>query len=203
MNSAYNILIISIAIIILFSSAFLVYQYYQNKSLIIRPAPLYKVVKPISFEEFLNVSIGFFKDNNITLKLPTWFPDNIKPVSVWYAPHGSFIAIIAFDVHYVTNYRDAIAGVEIDIISYLSNISENTLIKDVKKLRENGIDAVFYKINGMYVLGIKDDHQGYRVLYVYDISNKIRYIFGVKINSGVTYDELLMMVKSMKPIKIT
>jgi len=205
MKISYKVLIFIFSIFIL-SGIFIIY-YKKNQEFPIGPAPIYKIIKPISLEEFLSISRDISREYNLSIKLPTYLPDDLKPVAVWYKP---FIAVIAFDNENILSYDMAKVTIEIDLISYpprsnLSNVYkwlQNLLNKSVKKLREKGINAYILKIGDMLAEVIEKDANGNKIIFLYDPRGGLRYLFSAKASSPVSIKDLLEMVKSMKPVNL-
>ena len=71
------------------------------------PPPLWKAVKPITLEEYL-------ESINWTIYLPAWLPDGLRPVAVW--KKGN-IAVIAYDYGHVENYEEAALTIDLAVYS--------------------------------------------------------------------------------------
>ena len=212
----FGILGIIVAIIVIASICYFSLSPLNTPSNYIRehkiiPPSISDVVKPISFKEFLNKCIGFLKKHNATLLLPTWIPGNLKPVAVWYAPHSNFIAIIVYDNKSVKSPYEAKFGFELDFLSYPpnANFTNTTKFEWLKKVLEDtikveakkGFKSHLYIINGLLIHGIEKEAHDYIIIEVYDVKNGLKYVFGCKCGCGITYEDLLRVVKSLKPVK--
>lgn len=131
------------------------HQSYKYTASFPRPAPLYRVVEPVSLDKFLNATKDIFKRYNATLKLPTWLPDNCKPVAVWYKL--PLVAIIAYDNRSISNYDEARITVEIALMR--RDITKAKLLKSlqrwIEELRSRGRDAILIQLNGTYIVLVK------------------------------------------------
>ncbi len=70
------------------------------------PAPLYDIIKPITYEEYLEL----LSNKGKTVYLPTYLPDDLRPVAVWV--EGDY-ALIAYAEEPVENYGYAPMGIEL------------------------------------------------------------------------------------------
>ena len=134
------------------------------------------------------------------MKLPTWLPDNCKPVAVWYKL--PLVAIIAYDNRSISNYDEARITVEIALMR--RDITKAKLLKSlqrwIEELRSRGRDAILIQLNGTYIVLVKnlwDLH----IAYIYDLDGNLEYTVTVKSQYSFTY--LIKIIESMKPIDDT
>lgn len=191
-----RIILIGILIITIITAYIGITIINSQKNISSRPVPLYKFVKPVSLKEFLNDTMNLFRKHNSILMLPTWMPDNLKPVAVWYKK-SPFIAVVAYDSQQVKNYVEAKAGIEISFMSFTPN--NETLQSKIQHLKEAGRNATVIYIDSNPIKIIWNLN-GYNVAYIYDKKNNIQYTLGIKTEINITINDLIKIIKSMKAI---
>ncbi len=167
----------------------------------VREAPLYEVVEPISFEEFIDLAGEYIVGEGLVLKLPTELPEGVMPVAVWFTE--PFLAVIAYDSGVVESYVNASMYIEVSPLdSFLYSFDEDELMDEfrrfVAEIRLNGREAFVTRVDGFYVIVAYSDLRSYTA-YVYDLDGGFRYVIVAR-NLSLPND-MLNIVASMEPIE--
>ena len=163
-------------------------------------APLYKAVKPISYEEYLR----WVKKQRFTIYLPTWLPEGLKPVAVW--KKGSY-ALIAYARGPVKTYEEAPLTLEVMPARCVVTTwkGEATHFKNVYARA----DRVY--VSGKFLIAIYENYKpidrpiSYNCADVEILSDEkeciITYALFSAYSTVITPETLLKIIWSMEPVK--
>ncbi len=170
----------------------------------VRDVPLYEVVEPVSFEEFIGWVGDYVEEEGLVLKLPTKLPEGLSPVSVWYIG-DPFLAVIAFDDGPVDSYVNASFAVQVTLLdSSLYDVEPDRLMdmfrRFVAEIRLKGREAFVTTVDEFYVVVAYSDLRSYTA-YVYDLEGGFRYVLVFK-DLSLLPEDVLDIIASMEPIEI-
>jgi len=181
-----------------------------------RPAPLYFIVPPISLNEFLDNVKPILDEYNATLKLPTWTPNGVKPIKVWFKWGSPIIGIIAYDHHDVKNYDEC--EIAIGVYIYLKYypppcVNMTKGIWEFLYEREKGnaqywnecktdvVDKAYFMIIDDMIVNAKIFKDGSYWIDVFDVYNGVVIRYDIGAGKHYNLSDLIKMIKSMKPVQ--